>query len=89
MASILSAEDMGEIGRWRAEQPIDSGTVEIDFGVTVVEKKTGDEIEALHINVSSSKAALVNKGWGFSFLTDCDLMMPMRCFLGKKLLPLF
>ncbi|MDD5884227.1 MAG: hypothetical protein PUD70_09170 [Firmicutes bacterium] len=84
MASILSAEDMGEIGRWRAEQPIDSGTVEIDFGVTVVEKKTGDEIEALHINVSSSKAALVNKGWGFSFLTDCDFNDAYAVFSRKK-----
>lgn len=84
MASIYNPEGTAVIGKWRAKPGSDSGTVEIDFGVTVVKKETAARTEALHINISSSKAALVNKDWGFSFLTDCDFNDAYTVFSRKK-----
>lgn len=84
MASIYNPEGTAAIGKWRAEPGSDSGTVEIDFGVTVDKEKTGDKTEALKINVFSSKTALVNEGWGFSFLTDCDFSDAYAVFSKKK-----
>lgn len=84
MASIYNPEGTAAIGKWRAEPGSDSGTVEIDFGVTVDKEITGDKTEALKINVFSSKTALVNEGWGFSFLTDCDFSDAYAVFSKKK-----
>ena len=84
MAAILGSDGTTEIGWWRAEQGSDSSSAEIDFGVTVEKIETSDKIESLNIDVLSSKAALMNKGWSISFLTNCGFSDSYVVYGNKK-----
>ena len=84
MAAILGSDGTTEIGWWRAEQGSDSSSAEIDFGVTVDKIETSDKIESLNIDVLSSKAALMNKGWSISFLTNCGFSDSYVVYGNKK-----
>ena len=84
MAAILGSDGTTEIGWWRAEQGSDSSSAEIDFGVTVEKIETSGKIESLNIDVLSSKAALMNKGWSISFLTNCGFSDSYVVYGNKK-----